>query len=134
MAFTEAVVFFNRQLGADFAHRSKQAGQICSKMRYISAQWRRILTEDIWRKHASHANRLALMLAEKLSALSGVEILHPVEANAVFTRMPDHVKDQLKSRGWKFYSFIGGGSRLMCSWHTTEEDVKALVSDARAAT
>ena len=71
------------------------------------------------------------MLADKLGALPGVEILHPVEANAVFARLPRKIKDGLKARGWKFYSFIGGGSRFMCSWQTGEEDVEALLSDAR---
>ena len=133
MASTEAVVFFNRELGADFAWRCKQAGQLCSKMRFISAQWLRMLASDeAWRKHASHGNRLARKLADRLAALPGVEILHPVEANAVFARLPDAIKQGLKSRGWKFYSFIGGGSRFMCSWRATEADVEAIVSDAMA--
>ena len=42
------------------------------------------------------------------------------------------MKAQLKAHGWQFYSFIGGGSRLMCSWHTTEADVDAFVADAAA--
>jgi threonine aldolase len=133
MASTEAVVFFNRELGEDFAYRCKQAGQLCSKMRFISAQWLRMLSADeAWRKHASHGNGLARMLADRLAALPGVEILHPVEANAVFARLPAPIKDGLKSRGWKFYSFIGGGSRFMCSWRVSEEDVAAIVSDAMA--
>ena len=89
MASTEAVVFFNRELGEDFAWRCKQAGQLCSKMRFISAQWLRMLADEAWRKHASHGNRLARKLADRLAALPGVEILHPVEANAVFARLPD---------------------------------------------
>ncbi|HEY1081650.1 MAG TPA: beta-eliminating lyase-related protein, partial [Prosthecobacter sp.] len=36
MAVTEAVVFFNRDLARDFEYRCKQAGQLCSKMRFIS--------------------------------------------------------------------------------------------------
>jgi threonine aldolase len=133
MASAEAVVFFNRELGADFAWRCKQAGQLCSKMRFISAQWLRMLGDDqAWRQHAAHGNRLARTLADRLAALPGVEILHPIEANAVFAKLPDTMKEGLKSRGWKFYSFIGGGSRFMCSWRVTEDDVKAIASDAMA--
>jgi threonine aldolase len=40
------------------------------------------------------------------------------------------MKVGLKERGWVFYSFIGGGTRLMCSWRTTEADVDAFVKDA----
>ena len=130
MAMAEAVVFFDRELGRDFARRCKQVGQLCSKMRFLSSQWLRILTDDSWRKHAAHGNRLAQSLASRLSALPGVEILHPVEANAVFARLPAAMKEGLKTAGWKFYSFIGGGSRLMCSWQTTEDDVNAFVADA----
>ena len=133
MATTEAVVFFNRELGREFAYRCKQAGQLCSKMRFISAQWLTILAGDIWRKHASHGNRLAQLLAARLAAIPGVELLYPVEANAVFARLPDTVKNRLKARGWKFYSFIGGGSRFMCSWAVTEADVVSLAADAASA-
>lgn len=130
MAVTEAVVFFDRELGENFAYRCKQAGQLCSKMRFISAQWLRILADDVWRKHAAHGNQLARKLADGLARFPDVEILHPVEANAVFARLPEPIKTGLKTRGWKFYSFIGGGSRFMCSWRATDGDVDALVSDA----
>ena len=133
MSAAEAVVFFNRSLGEDFAYRCKQAGQLCSKMRFMSAQWLGILTGGVWRKHAENGNRLARRLAEKLGALPGVSILYPVDANAVFARLPDGIKEGLKGCGWKFYSFIGGGSRFMCSWNTSEQDVDALVADASAA-
>ena len=59
-------------------------------------------------------------------------ILFPRQANAVFVEMPEHVIGGLLKKGWIFYTFIGkGGSRLMCSWDTTEEDVMALVKDIK---
>jgi threonine aldolase len=132
MAVTEAVVFFDKNLARDFEYRCKQAGQLCSKMRFISAQWLRILTDQVWQKHASSANSLARRLADGLGGISGVQILYPVDANAVFARLPDAMKTRLKARGWQFYSFIGGGTRLMCSWATTLADVDAFLSDAKA--
>ena len=132
MAVTEAVVFFNKELSQDFQYRCKQAGQLCSKMRFISAQWLRMLTDDTWKKHASGANALAKKLSDALGNLRGVQILYPVDANAVFAKLPDKMKAGLKERGWVFYSFIGGGTRLMCSWRTTEADVEAFVQDATA--
>lgn len=130
MAVTEAVVFFNHDLARDFEYRCKQAGQLCSKMRFISAQWLRILSDNVWQTHASRANGLARQLADGLAKLSGVQILYPVDANAVFARLPEDLKTQLKSHGWQFYSFIGGGSRLVCSWATTEADVHSFLADA----
>src|ERR1043166_3500806 len=35
----EAVVFFNLELAAEFDYRCKQAGQLASKMRFLSAPW-----------------------------------------------------------------------------------------------
>ncbi len=133
MAVTEAVVFFDRSLGHEFAWRCKQAGQLCSKMRFISAQWLRMLSDDVWRRHAAHGNALAQRLSAGLAALPGVEILYPVDANAVFAKLPEPTKDALKEKGWRFYSFIGGGSRFMCSWAVTEQDVDALLADAAQA-
>lgn len=133
MAVTEAVVFFNHDLARDFEYRCKQAGQLCSKMRFISAQWLRMLTQDTWKTHAARANKFARLLADQLGNLPGVQILYPVDANAVFAKLPDSIKSGMKDRGWQFYSFIGGGSRLMCSWATTEADVESFVADARAS-
>ena len=76
---------------------------------------------------------MARQLADGLSQLPGVDILYPVDANAVFARLPETVKTTLKERGWMFYSFIGGGSRLMCSWATTEADVQDFLRDATQA-
>jgi threonine aldolase len=132
MAVTEAVVFFDRELGREFAYRCKQAGQLCSKMRYISAQWLRILKDDVWRTHAQHANTMANHLAAGLRQIEGVNILQPVEANAVFCLLTPEVDQRLQQAGWKYYNFIaGGGSRFMCSWKTNADDVNALLQAAR---
>lgn len=132
MAVTEAVVFFDRELGREFAYRCKQAGQLCSKMRYISAQWLRILKDHTWHRHAQQANQMARRLAAGLGAIEGVQILYPVEANAVFCQLPPEVEQRLQAAGWKYYNFIaGGGSRFMCSWKISETDVNALVACAQ---
>lgn len=132
MAMTEAVVFFNKELSREFAWRCKQAGQLASKMRFISAQWRTCLRDRVWLKYARQANALARELAAGLAQFPGVKLLHPVEANGVFAELPLAMHQRLHARGWHFYDFIGGGSRLMCSWKTTREDVAALLADAQA--
>ena len=130
MAVTEAVVFFNHDLAEEFAYRCKQAGQLCSKMRFISAQWLRILTDNVWKTHAAGANAHARQLADGLGQLPGVQILYPVDANAVFAKLPPPMAAGLRSAGWCFYDFIGGGSRLMCSWRTETADVEHFIADA----
>jgi threonine aldolase len=131
----EAILFFNKELGAEFAYRCKQAGQLASKMRFLTAPWLGVLSDSIWLRHAGHANTMARRLASGLREISGVQILYPTDVNAVFAALPSACHRKLAERGWHYYTFIGrGGARFMCSWATTEADVDALVADIRAGT
>ncbi len=135
LAVGEAVVFFNKELAKEFEFRCKQAGQLCSKMRYLSAPWLGILKDGAWLRHAEHANKCATRLSSGLSNIPGVQILFPTEANAVFAKLDDRVISGLYARGWEFYDFIAaGGSRLMCSWDTTESDVDDFIGDVQDLT
>lgn len=122
----EAVVFFNRPLGEEFAYRCKQAGQLASKMRFLAAPWQVLFTNNLWLEIAAHANACARRLAQKLAGMPGLRILYPVQANAVFVEMPERVHEVLRAAGWRYYVFIGGGARFMCSWSTSEADVDSL--------
>ena len=134
MNTSEAVVFFNRGLAREFDYRCKQAGQLCSKMRYLSAQWTGVLHDGAWLRHAAHANACARQLAAGLAAIPGVQLAMPVEANAVFVELPPALAAGLRARGWMFYSFIGAhGYRLMCSWATRAETIEEFLADARSA-
>ncbi len=129
----EAVVFFDRRLSEDFAYRCKQAGQLASKMRFLSAPWLGMLEGDAWLRHARHANAMAQRLASGLATVPGVKLLFPTEANGVFAELPATAIEGLRARGWRFYTFIGaGGARFMCAWDTTPERVDALLADLRA--
>lgn len=130
LAVGDCVVFFDRRLANDFAYRCKQAGQLASKMRYLSAPWLGLLQNDVWLKNARHANRTARQLAERLTAMPGVSLVNEVQANTIFVSFPPGAADQLRQRGWVFYDFIGaGGSRLMCSWNTSEEVIDDFCHD-----
>src|SRR5262245_39036170 len=126
----EAVVFFNSELAREFDYRCKQAGQLCSKMRFLAAPWVGMLKDGAWLRHGAHANQMAKYLDAKLRAVAGVKVLFACQANAVFVDMPTTVAEALRQRGWMFYNFIGsGGCRLMCAWDTTEQDVNDFVVD-----
>jgi threonine aldolase len=130
LAGCEAVVFFNRELAREFDYRCKQAGQLASKMRFLAAGWVGVLEEGAWLRRASHANGCASRLASRLEKEAGLVMAHPVEANAVFVRLPDQLLHGLRERGWVVYTFIDGDvARLMCSWQTTEADLEALLAD-----
>ena len=129
----EAVVFFNRDLAREFEYRCKQAGQLASKMRFLSAGWAGMLKDGAWLRHAAHANAMAARLDAAISQLPGVKKLFPREANSVFAELPLPAIEKLLAKGWRFYTFIGaGGCRLMCSWDTQPEDVDAFAADMRA--
>lgn len=130
----EAVVFFDRALSEDFAYRVKQAGQLASKMRFISAPWVGLLENDVWLRNARHANAMAQKLHAAICEIPGVKVLHPPQVNSVFAQLPQRAIDRLYANGWKFYQFIaGGGCRLMCAWDTTDEAVNAFAADLAAA-
>lgn len=135
MAVGDCVIFFRKELAEEFEYRCKQAGQLASKMRFLSAPWVGMLTDNVWLRYAKHANQMAQTLAAKLREIEGVEIMFPVEANAVFANLPAKMAEGMRSKGWQFYNFIGaGGSRLMCSWDVGLEDVERFVTDCREFT
>jgi threonine aldolase len=134
MPVGDAVVFFNRELAAEFEYRCKQAGQLASKMRFLAAPWVGMLRDGAWLRHARHANACAQKLGKALSEIPGVELAAPVQGNAVFPRFPEPILKKLREKGWIFYTFIGdGGARLMCSWQTAQEGVDRFVADVRSA-
>jgi len=129
LAIGEAVVFFNRELAREFDYRCKQAGQLASKMRFLSAPWIGMLQDGALLKHAAHANAMAKKLAAQLQRFPAISIIHPVEANAVFVQLPEQLIERLHQDGWQFYTFIGTGhARLMCSWATTDHDIELLLN------
>jgi len=131
MAVGDAVVFFDRDLAREFDYRCKQAGQLASKMRFLSAPWVGMLGDGAWLRNARHANAMAERLHGIVRELPGVKVLHPRQANSVFLELPPRVAEGLRTRGWRVYDFIGGAARLMCSWDTTEEDLRAFADDLR---
>ncbi|MBF2063089.1 MAG: low specificity L-threonine aldolase [Calothrix sp. C42_A2020_038] len=134
MALGEAIIFFNKELAEDFAYRCKQAGQLASKMRFISAPWLGLLETGAWLKNARHANQCAEYLENELLKIEGIEIMYPRQVNAVYVKLPEKIINYLRERNWLFYSFLGiGGIRLMCSWNTTQARIDELVNDIKKA-
>jgi threonine aldolase len=126
----ELVIFFDKEISREFDYRTKQAGHLGSKMRFLAAPWLGLLTGDVWLRNAQHANDAARRLASRLRKEAGIESVLPVEANAVFVSMDERLAKGLQARGWRFYKFIEPDIyRLMCSWATTERDISDFVGD-----
>ncbi|MET0434870.1 MAG: low specificity L-threonine aldolase, partial [Cellulomonas sp.] len=124
LLFGDAVVFLRPELADGFVFVRKQLAQLASKMRFVAAQFDALLGGDLWLRNASHANEMASRLAAGVESLDAVTIAHPVQANAVFARLPRAAIDSLLS-DWPyeqpFYVWDEAADvvRWMCGWDTT---------------
>ncbi|MCP9318404.1 low specificity L-threonine aldolase [Acetobacter persici] len=132
MAVGEAILFFDRALADGFDYRCKQAGQLASKMRFLAAPWVGILESGAWLRNGQAANAAAAHLARQIEPLEGLDLMFPAEANAVFLKAPTSLLDGLRDKGWRFYTFIGGGARFMFAWDADLTQVDALAADIKS--
>jgi threonine aldolase len=132
MIYGEAVVFFDRSLARDFKYTRKQGTHLPSKMRFISAQFSALLSNDLWRKNAAHANSMAQLLAQELAKIPMIAISQKVESNGVFVIMPKKYIAKLQKQSF-FYVWNEQISevRFMTSFDTTAEDIKEFVEVVR---
>ncbi len=128
MMFGEAVLIFNPDLAKDFSYRRKQGMQLHSKMRFISAQFEALLSNDLWKRNAMHANAMAKKLEKGLRAIPQITITQSVDGNGVFAKFPKEIIPELQNEIF-FYVWNDPTSevRLMCSFDTKEEEVNRLV-------
>jgi threonine aldolase len=134
----EAVVFLNheliqqRNLQQTFLYLRKQGMQLASKMRFIAAQMETLLTSDLWLSNARHSNRMAKLLEKEVSQIPQVKVVYKVEANGVFAQIPKSAIAPLQER-YFFYVWNEEHSvvRWMCSFDTSEEDVKEFAGFLR---
>ncbi len=129
MMYGEALVFFDTRFAQNFLYTRKQGLHLASKMRYISAQFISYLSNNQWYKTASHANRMAEILAEKVAKIPQVQITQKVEANGVFAIIPKEIIPELQKE-YFFYVWDENRSevRWMTSWDTTEDDIVKFVN------
>lgn len=131
LLLAEAVVVLNPAIGGHGVDRlRKMSMQLASKQRFISAQLVALLEGDLWRRNAAHANAMAARLYEAVR--DHVEVLYPVESNALFVRMPEKAMMRLHE-DFQFYEWgaLPGTARWMTSFDTTPEDVDRFAAAIR---
>jgi threonine aldolase len=123
----EAVIVLRPELEDPLRYLRKQSMQLASKMRFISAQLEALLTGDLWRRAAGHANAMARRLGEAVEGLEGVTLTQAVQANGVFAILPEGAAERLQE-DFHFYVWDERTRevRWMCAWDTREEDVDAF--------
>ena len=128
----EAVLVFNDKLKANAPYFQKQSAQLFSKNRFIATQFKALLSNDLWLRMATHANKMAQLLSAEIKQLPGVTITRKVQANAVFAIIPQKAIEPLQAK-YPFYIWDEETLELrwMCSFDTTEEDIENFVSTLR---
>ena len=129
LMYGEAIVFLKPGLDKDFRYKRKQAMQLASKMRYISAQFLAYIDQEIWRTNAAHANRMAKLLFKELSDIKGITVTQEVQANGVFAILPNEIIQALQK---EFFFYVWDEHRnevrWMTSWDTQEDDIMKFTS------
>ncbi len=127
----EVLVPLREELAENIRYYRKQASQLYSKMRFISAQFIPYFNEGIWLENAQNSNAAAQKLAAGMRK-AGVKLTQEVQSNAVFFTLSEEETTQLRER-YFFYDWDveQNERRLVCSWDTTEEDLAGFVSYLR---
>jgi threonine aldolase len=130
----EAVIVMNPSDTVNTRYLRKQQMQLSSKMRFLAAQFLALLEDDLWLKNASHANTLASRLAAGVTSIPGVEVVYPVEADAVFARLPPRQIADLQ-HDWMFHVWDEATStvRWMTSFDMQEKDVDTFLASIQTA-
>ncbi|MCD6012048.1 MAG: Low-specificity L-threonine aldolase [Flavipsychrobacter sp.] len=133
MMYGEAVVVFNKELSKHIGYKHKQIIQLASKTRFIAAQFEAMLQDELWRKTATHANKMAELLCQSLTPNRKIKITKPVQANALFAEIPRNWYEPLQEHS-PFYVWKDSTHevRFMCAWDTKEEEISNFVKAIEA--
>jgi threonine aldolase len=132
LIFGEAIVFFNKNLSGNLKYKQKQSMQLPSKMRFISAQFLCLLKDELWKRSASHSNKMAQKLYNGIEDISQIKITKPVQTNVVFAIIPEEWNTTLITHT-PFYVWREETNevRWMCSFDTTDKDIDEFVEEIK---
>jgi threonine aldolase len=124
MMMGEAVLFFNPGLSKNAKYIRKQNMQLFSKMRFVSAQFLAYFNYDLWKRNATHSNKMAKLLEQEVLKIPAIQLTQEVEANGVFAIVPPEIIARLQEE-YFFYVWNEHRSevRWMTSFDTQEEDI-----------
>lgn len=124
MMMGEAVLFFNPELAKSTKYIRKQSMQLYSKMRFVSAQFLAYFNNELWKRNATHSNKMAKLLEKQVREIPAIQLTQEVEANGVFAIVPREIIPLLQEK-YFFYMWDEHRSevRWMTSFDTQEEDI-----------
>ncbi len=128
LMYGEAVVYLQPRAFEFAPYVRKQATQLPSKVRYISAQFMVFFENDLWLTNASWANARALDLYNRVKDLPHVGI-SPPQVNSLYPVLPPDLREILRS--WCFFydwDVSKDQVRWMTAWDTTQADIETFAS------
>ncbi len=134
LLFGEAIIFFRKELAAEFEYIQKQGLQLNSKMRFLSAQFIPYLEKNIWQRNAAHANLMCQKLAQGLAKRADIKLAYPADSNLFFAYFPKSVIAATQAK-FPYYLFNEktGFIRIVTSFDTTDKDVDEFLALALEA-
>jgi len=131
--FGEAIVICKDELKADFRFNLKQRGAMLAKGAAIGVQFEALLKDGLYDELASHANTVALKMADGIRDL-GFDFLYPTETNLIIPVFPGNVASALH-KIYEFHDWQNLGDktavRLVTSWATPERIADEFIADLK---
>jgi len=125
----------NAALAAGFLHSLRQKGGMISKGRILGIQFETLLTDDLYIQLGDHANKMADILRQGLES-AGFTFLIASPTNQQFPLFSGRAFEELSKRygmrAWVKAEHNQVFARVVTSWATKEENVRAFVADAIA--
>lgn len=133
----EACVIFDPDLAWEFELRRKRGGHLFSKHRYLSAQMKAYLTDNLWHDLATAANSNCKRLADGLRAHAPAKFLFEPDANMIFVDLPRRDHKRLLDAGANYYVWNGDPqtgdpaelltARLVTDWAQTDAAIDQFI-------
>lgn len=122
----EMIILFDMDLLEKLTFSHKQAGQLLSKTRYMSAQCLRWFEDDLWIKNATSANKMATQLSAIFNSLTSLKVIYPVQSNEVFVSLGKELAAYLKENGVGFHHWEDDLYRFVTSWQTSPSEIQSV--------
>jgi threonine aldolase len=131
--YGEALLIKNKQLKENFHYHLKNKGGMLAKSYVVAKMFLRLLEDDLYLKHARHANYCAEQLIKGLDLLA-VPHLPPNHTNQIFLTLSNETIARL-SEDYKFDIWSPGKKesmiRLVTSWATDIKMCEEFILDLK---
>lgn len=136
----EAVIIFDPEKAWEFELRRKRGAHLFSKLRYLSAQMKGYLANDLWLKTARQANDNCQRLKDGLRQ-AGAEFDYEPQANMIFCKLPRAIHQRLHDAGARYYLLDAGlegpademiGARFVCDWSIEPAQIDRFIEIAKS--